>query len=703
MNAPKLPAPLETAPRIADWLAVSPDGAITILTGRVELGQGSLTAIRQIAADELNCDPEQLEIHAADTGATPDEGFTAGSVSIPLGGGAVRWAAAALRQAILQAAAARIGGSADDLAFEDGQISRDGVPTGVTLGELAGALDLARPVAELGRPKPAGARWSRGRDVGGRIDLRARMVGAPFVHDLEMPGMLHGRPVHPPAPGAELLDLDLDALKARPGVVEVVRDGSFVGVIAETPHAAVRAAQWARANGRWSSGAVAPNDEMQVIAASEEPASVSHSAGDVAAAEGEVFETEVSRPYLFHGSIGPSAAVAEWEGDEIRVWTHSQGVYQLREAFAMALDLPEDRFRVIHTPGAGCYGHNSADDAAFDAVLMARAVPGRPVKVVWARIDEFRTGPMGPGMVTRAKATVGPDGRIAAVEVVVNSAPHANRPGRNGAPNLAAAPYLADPRPHARSTDIPLARGGAADRNAVPYYTIPNVEVTKRLVHLLPYRTSSLRALGAYANVFAIETLMDDIAVARGEDPVAFRLRHLDDPRARDVIERTVELAAPLRGTAEPDGAGWGIGFSRYKNFSGYCAVLARVSVDEDVRVTDVISVSDIGEVVSPDGARNQIEGGIVQAISWATKEAVPFEGAGVAVESWLDYPVLRFSEVPRLKVEIIERMDQPPLGAGEISQGPTVAAVGNAVRAALGVRVRKLPLNRASIFEALV
>ncbi len=668
MNAPKLPAPLETAPTIGEWFAVDPDGRITILTGRVELGQGSLTALRQIAADELN-----------------------------------RWAASALRQAVIEAAAARLGTDAGALTFEDAAILKGGLPAGASLGELAGALDLGRPVAELAKPKPLGARWSRGRDAGGRMDLRERMVGAPFVHDMELPGMLHGRPIHPPRPGAELLELDLDALKERPGVVEVVRDGSFVGVIAETPYAAVRAVQWARANGRWSAGLTAPNDAMQVIAASEEPATTSQSDGDVAAAEGQVFETEISRPYIFHGSIGPSAAVAEWGKDEIRVWTHSQGVYQLREAFTMALGVPEDRFRVIHAPGAGCYGHNSADDAAFDAVLMARGVPGRPVKVVWARADEFRSGPMGPGMVTRAKAKVGADGRIAAMEVTVNSAPHANRPGRNDAPNLAAAPYLADPKPHARSTDIPLSRGGAADRNAAPYYTIPNVEVTKRLVHALPYRTSSLRALGAYANTFAIETLMDDIAVGLGEDPVAFRLKHLDDARARAVIEHVVAMAAPMRTKPEPEGAGWGIGFSRYKNFSGYCAVLARVSVDEDLRVTDVFAAADIGEVVSPDGARNQVEGGIIQSISWATKEAVPFDGAGVAAESWLDYPVLRFSEVPRLKVEMIERMDQPPLGAGEISQGPTVAALGNAVRDALGVRVRSLPLNRDSIFAALV
>ena len=308
---------------------------------------------------------------------------------------------------------------------------------------------------------------------------------------------------------------------------------------------------------------------------------------------------------------------------------------------------------------------------------------------------------MGPGMATRATAKVDTSGVIQSMQVVANTAPHANRPGKNGTPNLLAASHIARPKPPAKSTDMPLARGGGGDRNAVPYYDIPNLDVQKRLVHALPYRTSSLRSLGAFLNVFAIETLMDDIAVALSEDPVGFRLRHLTDARARSVIEGVVKLAA-MNDLPRGDGIGWGIGFSRYKNTSGYCAVMARVEVEEDMRVTHVYSVSDIGEVVSPDGALNQIEGGIVQAISWATKERVRFEGDGVAAASWLDYPILRFSEVPKVEATLIERMDQPPLGAGEISQAPTVAALGNALRDALGVRVRNLPLDRDSILAAM-
>jgi CO/xanthine dehydrogenase Mo-binding subunit len=401
-----------------------------------------------------------------------------------------------------------------------------------------------------------------------------------------------------------------------------------------------------------------------------------------------------------HASIGPASAMAVWQDGSVQVWTHSQGVFQLRSAISMALGIEEIKITVIHHPGAGCYGHNGADDAAFDAVLMARSVQGKRVKVVWSRRDEFRAAPMGPGMVTRVSATLGADNQIVAMNIDVNSAPHANRPSINGTPNLRAAAYLAAPVLPAPSKDLPLARGGGAERNAVPGYDIPNVEVTKRLVHL-PFRTSSLRALGAYANVFAIETLIDDIAADCGEDSVAFRLRHLSDPRARDVIEKAAHASATHRAEPETEGVGWGFAYARYKNTSGYCALFARMDLSEDVRITDVYCAADIGEVISTDGACNQIEGGIVQGASWALKEAVLFEGLTIEAKSWLDYPIIRFSEVPRVRVDLINRPTLPPLGCGEISQAPISAAIGNAVKDALGVRVRSLPITRDAIIAA--
>jgi CO/xanthine dehydrogenase Mo-binding subunit len=699
--APRVPPPLADAPLLRDWVRVDAARRIVFLSGRVELGQGVVTALRHMAADELGVGPNEIAIETARTDRTPNEGFTAGSVSISFGGQALRWAAAALRRLILGAAAERLAAPVDALDFGNGEILRDGAPTGLMLAEVVVGLDLACSVADIARPKGASERWRHFRDLP-RTDLRERLVGAPFVHDITLPGMLHGAPVHPPHMDWPLLELDLEALRARSGVVEVVRDGSFVGILAETRRDAARAAEWARANGTWGGERREVGDPLEVIARSEAEAAVVAETGETNRNDGRWFETTVTRPFLFHGSIGPAAAVAQWDSGDVTVWSHSQGVFQLRQAMSQALGLPENRISVIHHAGAGCYGHNGADDAAFDAVLMARAVPGRPVKVVWSRADEFRAAPMGPGMATTARALLGPDNRIRAMDVTVNSAPHANRPGSNGTPNLRAAAYLARPVPPARSTDLPLARGGGADRNAVPGYAIPDVRVRKRLVHDLPYRTSSLRSLGAFTNVLAIETLIDDIALELGETPFAFRLRHLDDPRAGAVLDRLEVETAAVRAAPLPEGAGWGLGYARYKGIGGYCAVLAHVALEDDVRVTDVVCVADIGETVSPDGARNQIEGGIVQSISWTLKEQVRFDGAAVAADSWLDYPILRFSEVPRVRVVLIERPDEAPLGAGEISQGPAAAAVANAVRAAVGVRVTALPITRDAIIRAL-
>lgn len=698
----KIPPPLTDAPLISDWIRFSPEHRLEVLSGRVELGQGNMTALMQMAADELDVAPADISITGADTTRTPNEGFTSGSMSIAQGGMSIRLAASAARHVLLAEAAKLLQQDVAALSIVDGEVKRDGLDAELDLWRLAETADLDVPVTDHAAPKAPEERTIVGTSVP-RIDLTERVTGHPFVHDLAPEGMLYGRPVHPPTMSARLVALDLDGLKARPGVVAVVRDGSFVGVVAETEYAAILAARWAANRAEWSFDPAAPPDVIAAIAASEEPGEVVHESGDdPAAVSGDVFETAVSRRYLSHGSIGPSAALAQWNDGRLTVWTHSQGVYPLRAALAAVLRVEATEIDVIHRLGAGCYGHNGADDVALDAALIARSVPGRPVQVVWSRADEFRFAPLGAAMVTRARAVVSADKRISAMEVVVNSAPHGNRPGRAGSPNLRAAAYIEHPLPPARSHDVPLARGGGADRNAVPGYTIDSLKITKRLVHELPYRTSSLRALGGYVNVYAIETLMDDIAAALGEDPVAFRLAHLDDPRARAVIEAVVAQTGGAFGSEAGEGTGWGLGYARYKNTAAYCAVAARVEVDEVVRVTDVFSAIDPGEAINPDGIINQTEGGILQAMSWALKEEVRLDGPVVATESWLDYPILTFSEVPRLQVEVLPHPEEPPLGCAEGAQGPTVAALGNAVFHALGARVRALPLTRDAIVAAL-
>jgi CO/xanthine dehydrogenase Mo-binding subunit len=331
---------------------------------------------------------------------------------------------------------------------------------------------------------------------------------------------------------------------------------------------------------------------------------------------------------------------------------------------------------------------------------LARAAPGHPVRVVWSRADELAASPLGPGMAARAEAVVGDDGRIVAFTIDISSQPHGQRPGANAPANLLAAAHLASPSPKGPASDPAFAGGGGADRNALPGYAIPNTRVVKRIIRDLPVRTSSLRALGAFMNVFAIETLMDDIAHEIGADPLALRLAHLDDPRAREVLRRTADMAGWP--DSPGDGSALGLAFARYKLKAAYCAVVVQVEIDETVRVRQAWTGVDAGEVINPDGIANQIEGGVIQAASWTLKEAVRFQGDAVITRDWETYPIMRFNEIPEVAVDIIERSDQPPLGVGEASMGPTAAAIGNAVRRALGVRVRDLPLTREAIIAAL-
>lgn len=700
MTITNLPGPLQEAPLISSWLTFTKDGAVRLRSGRVELGQGNATALVQIAADELDVSPQQIALVAGDTRETPDEGFTAGSLSITVGGTCVRLASSAARQVLLSQAAQLLQSSIEELSVADGMILRAGYATDLTYWSLAKQASLDVRAADHAKPKSSVQRSVSGRSFP-RIDLPARVKGAAFIHDLDLPGMLHGRTVHPPSMRSTLRTLDIDALKARRGIHHVLRDGSFVGVIADREEVAVKAARRAAENASWDVLQDAPTDYLaEIDVAGEEPEAV-HETGNVNAVEGRTFDARVSRRYLAHASIGPSCAVAQLENGRLTVWSHTQGVYPLRKALADVLEMESDAVNVVHVPGAGCYGHNGADDVALDAALLARVVDGAPVRVVWSRADELGIAPLAPSMVTRASAVIDDDNRIVAMRVAANSPTHGSRPGMNGSPNLRAAAYLERPFPIINSGDVPAAAGGGADRNSIPLYAIPNLKITKRLITSLPYRTSAMRGLGASINVFAIETLMDDIAHETGLDPVQLRLNHLDDARARHVID-TVAQSANWPGTSD-QGSGYGIGFARYKNAAAYCAVIARVEVDELIRLTHVWAAVDTGEVINPDGVVNQIEGGIVQSSSWALKEAVGFEGDTVSTLDWSSYPILKFSEIPEISVNLIDRPNETPLGCAEATQGPTVAAIGNAVRNALGVPVRDLPLTRDTIVSAIM
>jgi CO/xanthine dehydrogenase Mo-binding subunit len=503
----------------------------------------------------------------------------------------------------------------------------------------------------------------------------------------------------------------LAPLQTGSGAVQAWADGRFVAVVGERERDAEAAAERLRARLPWGAGGPLP--DMQALpeflrgAPSEQ--TVTARRGEFEAGTGgRVFSGEYLKPYLAHASIGPSCAIALWNGAALEVWTHSQGIHNLRDDLVLALSreavpVPKSAITVHHVEGAGCYGHNGADDVALDAVLMALRHPGRPVRVLWSREDELTHSPVGAAQLVALEARVDDSGHLTHWRHALWANGYSSRPGRARTPTLLAASERADATALPLPINPPLAAGGGAERNAVPAYTVPNLEVLTHRLTVMPLRTSAMRALGAYANVFAIECFMDEIARALGEDALTFRRRHLDDARALAVLEAVTERSDWWgQRTAAAEGSGQGLAWARYKNTGAWCAVIARVHVTDVVRVLDLDLAVDVGTVVDLDGVVNQIEGGAVQSTSWTLKEQVTFTREGLTSTGWESYPVLRFAEVPNVRVHVLDRPDQPSLGAGEAAQAPVAAAIANAVADALGVRVRTLPLTPENLLRAV-
>ena len=703
-----LPANLRDNPRLSRWLRIGRDGTVSIAPGKVELGQGILTALAQIAADELDVAFERIRVVPAATPASPNEGVTSGSLSIQDCGSALRIACAEARAILVEHAARRLGVPALELDVADGEIRYRGAAA-TSYWDMADDGLLECDATGAAAPKPPGSYRVVGKSVP-RLDIPRKIEGrAGFIQDLELPGMLFGRVVRPPRPGAALAACEAGKARAMPGVVAVVRDGSFLGVVAEREEEALRAAQALALACVWQGGTELPQPHElgEFLVRQAATQSVLSEKSDPSVAPGaKVLEAVYTKPFLSHASIGPSCAVASASREALTVWTHSQGIYNLRRDLALALGMPEAAVEVQHVEGAGCYGHNGADDVALDAALLACAVPGRPVKLQWTRADEFGWAPYGPAMRVQLRAALGEDGRIVDWKHDLWSSGHSSRPGRGAAPALLASWYRERPFARPEAIDMPMPAGGGG-RNSVPLYEFPNQRVVNHFIEAMPLRTSALRSLGAFANVFAIESFMDELAAAAGAGPVEFRLRHLTDPRARAVIQAVARRASwpergRVRGGDDEAARGLGIGFAKYKNLGAYCAVVAEVEVEREVRVRRLHVAVDVGLVVNPDGVANQIEGGAIQAASWTLKEEVKFTAGSIACQGWEDYPILKFSEVPAVEVEIIDRPDQKPVGAGEAVMGPTAAAIANAVHAALGVRVRDLPLTAERVAAAI-
>jgi len=695
----KLPGSMGRAKTVNAWLELLEDGTIRVLSGKVEVGQGIRTAIQQVAAEELDMDLEKVQIHLAETGVTPNEGYTGASASIQNSAMSVRYAAATARQELLLLASKKLNTAVDNLLLYNGLVKSKQNKESLTFAEI---LDGEQIEKEVMLPIPIKDN-SEHRYVGKAIprpEIEEMVRGqATYIQDLRFPGMVHARVVRPPGYTSQLISLDDTGLKSEvSGIIKTVRKGSFVGVITEREYQAVKAEKYLKEHSIWTAPIPFPKSEnlyahIKLIASSPETVK---SEGDVAAAfEGtETLKATYTKPYIKHASMGPACGIAMFDGEILHIWSHSQGIYPMREALATMLNMEPDKIHIKSVPGAGCFGHSTADDAAADAALLAMEYPNTHIRVQWSRHNEHLWDPYGPAMITKLEASLDNNNKINSWKTEVWTDSHSTRPNKDAGTVLAAR-YLENPYQI-------KSRGylGGGHRNADPYYGIPNITVNAHYYDG-PFRTSSLRSLGSFTNIFAIESFMDTLAEKAGQDPLEFRLNHLEDERAIAVIQKVQALTSTQN---NEDGKGIGYAFMRYKNTDAYIAVAAKVTVDKNngnVGLIKMWAAVDLGEVINMDGLTNQIEGGMIQAASWTLKEEVTFNTTEINSTDWIKYPILKFSEVPEVEVAIINRPSKDVKGAGEVPVPPTAAAIANAIYNASAIRIYDLPITPEKILNA--
>jgi nicotinate dehydrogenase subunit B len=682
---------------IDSWIRLDSEGHVTVLSGKQELGQGIKIALIQIAAEELDIDPSRCHIINSDTGQTPNEGFTAGSNSVEGSGKAIRNAAAEARLYLLKLASQKWNTTPESLTVSNGIIKSQ---TGqeISYWKLLEGKFIEEKITGEAVPKEPNRYNYVGQSLK-RDNIHKMVKGeAHFVHDLRMPAMVHARVLHPPSYQSNLSSIDLSQVESLPGILKVIRNGSFLAVVAEREYQAVKAHEILKSLAVWSQVPIeTPSDQlfesMKNTSGKPEEVKLSPGISDVIANAEISHEAEFFHPYRMHASMGPSCAVALWEEKLLTVWTATQGVYPVRATLADLFSREEESIRCIGVSGSGCYGHNGADDVSGEAALIAKEVPGRHLRLQWMREDEHKWEPYGTAMGFRLSAGMDADGNILAWDTDVWSDSHSTRPNGQAA-SFVSARHLENPFPYQKG-----GFSGGSYRNGIPEYTI-----AAKQLHLYnysgPLRTSSLRGLGAYGNTFALESFLDELIHKSGNDPIDFRLKILEDPRARAVLEK---LAEKTQWKSRPKTAsnGFGVAYSRYKNSTSYFAVLAEVEIDKatkNYRLKKLTGVIDSGLVINPDGLINQTEGGMIQSASWSMLEEVQYDQDGITSTNWVSYPIMRMIEVPEIEVHLIDRPDTPPMGAGEAAMGPVSAAIANAIFDATGSRIRAMPLRPEKI-----
>lgn len=715
---------LTAHPLLRQWLGLNAAGEVQVFSGKVDLGQGISHALRLIVAQELRLSPTGIQMVPANTQISPDEAVTSGSLSIQHSGAALRCAAAHWREMCRQRMAQRCGVDVSAVRCANGQFCVHATPQTASYEELTDT-DLWHSTVDTGHVASPHAAQDIAEQPAAptalRTDVASKVLGDfEYIHDRVLPGMCYGMVFRPHTLTAEVIPHEMQALvshlQTQSHVLHVQQDGLLLGVLTDTEYALSKIAQHIEEGATqgkfWHCHSEVPDAahlpdwlkaqdlDTTVVVDTTHHASTDHL---------HYLHAAFERPYLQHASIGLCCALAQWSHDTqaLEVWSHSQGIYNLRRDLALAFDMQPEQVHISHVEGAGCYGHNGADDVAFDAAWLAQWRPGHPVRVQWTRQAELGHASLAPAMAVEIQAGINTDGQIEAWTQTVWSQGHGTRPGRGKTPALLGAWQTAQPHPVTMAVNAAMTAGGGSERNAQPPYDIASIQVINHRVLNMPFRVSAMRALGAPANVFAAESVIDELALRCAQDPLAFRLSHLHKPaqaRARAVLEKVADMAAwsNTRPADKPEGWGRGLAYARYKNTGAYCAVVVELAVEEKVKLHKLWIAVDLGHVVDADGAINQIEGGALQAASWALCESAQLSPQGVMSRDWTSYPILKFSDMPTVEVALMSQPDQASLGAGECSSGPTCAAIANAIFDAIGVRMRAMPFTPENLLKTI-
>lgn len=713
------PARLEPdATSLDSWLAVAADGNVTVFTSKVELGTGTQTALAQIVAEELDIPFRRIVMESGDTSKTVDQGLTVASRTLERAGPQLRQAAAAGRQALMKLAEARLDASVEKMEVTDGVVSvTDNPSKKVSYADLVGGKQFNVKITATGTgwdlkvaPEVPAKDPKTYKIVGQpvqRTDLPPKFTGEfSYSADIRMPGMLHGRVIRPPTVNTKPTTVDTDSIKDVPGVVKVVQEGSFLGVVAQTEWAAIQAVKKLKVT--WSAPEhTYPSTKDEVFDYLKNTKSVRDQVvvnrGDTVPAIAQAaksFDATFRWPFQLHGMLGPSCSVADVRENQATIWSATQGPFSTRQRVAALLKMPEKNVRVVYTEGPGSYGRLQNDDSSEDAALMSRAV-GKPVRVQWSRADEHAWETKGPAQLITVRAAVDAQGKVTAWDFWDRTFPWSEEGN----------PLLASRQIGMKATSAGFGNGTGGGGQI---YTFENQRVAAAMIpwvwpEPMPLRTGNLRAPGDLARSFASETVVDDIAAAIGSDPVAFRLRYLTDQRLIGVLSAVTEKAGwkprstPTTAAKSSKVIGRGVAVGNRANTM--TASVVEVEVEKatgKVSVKRITLAHDCGLIVNPDGLKNQIEGNIIQAVSRTLLEEVKFDASGIKTLDWASYPILQFPDVPEIEIVLIDRKDMPSLGGGEASMVSVPAAIANAVFDATRIRMRDVPLTPERILSAL-